>query len=358
MKSKNWAVMLLSLTLAIVIAFGAVTYCLDPLLQYGADRGPLTYRHYTEIYCNPGIAKNYDYNAVFLGSSMVENATVAELDDYFNCKTVKLPYSGASSYNHKHILDVCYRSGNTIDKVFWSLDEYAFTTDKDTPRYPLPEYLYDDNRLNDLSYLLNLDVFYFYIVKSAIGTLQNRNEPLMRDGSWCADESVYCRENALASTSYPLAARNSLGKDYYAGKLWDNLIYNVLPFVEAHPETEFYFYMVPYSISYWYMCRQNGKLDAEINIIRTVAETLLQYDNVRFFFFQDEKDIITNLDNYKDHTHFKPAINSYMSAQMACGGNELTAETYLQRIDAFRQYLSDFDYDAFYQEQYNAAPED
>lgn len=352
MNSKKWALALLSVTLAIVTAFGALTYCLDPLLQYGPDRGILTYRHYSELYGNPGIAKNYDYNAVFLGSSMVENACVAELDTSFGCKTVKLPYSGGSSYNHKHILDVCYRSDNDIDLVFWALDEYAFTTDVNTPRYPLPEYLYDENRINDLSYLLNLDIFYFYTLKSAIGTFQNQHQILMRDGSPTSDESMYNIASALASTSYPQAAQDSKGREYYAKTLYDNLKHNVLPFVEEHPETEFYFYMVPYSISYWYMCKQSGKLEAEIEIIRTLAETLLQYDNVNFFFFQDETDIITDLSNYRDHTHFRPSINSYMSAQMIKHENQLHKENYQQRIEAFYQYLSNFDYDAFYAEQY------
>lgn len=358
MDSKKWTLTLLSLTLIIVILFGILTYCLDPLLQYGPDRGVLTYRHYSEIYCNPGIAKNYRYNAVFLGSSMVENANVSELDDLLDCKTVKLPYSGGSSYNHKHILDVCYQSGNTIDKVFWALDEYAFTTDKDTPRYPLPEYLYDQTRINDLSYLLNLDIFYFYTIKGAIGTLQNRNVTLMRDGSWNTDESLYNRVNALAAVSYPLPESSSQGKDYYAKTLNENLNYNILPFIEGHPETEFYFYMVPYSISYWYMCKQSGKLEAEINITETVAERLLKYDNVRLFFFQDEKELITNLDNYRDHTHFKPSINSYMSKQIANGQNELRIDNYKQRIESFYQYLAEFDYDAFYHEQYSQIGKD
>ena len=105
MNSKKWAISLVSVTLIIVAAFGGVTYYLDPLLQYGNERGPLTYRNYTEMYSNPGIAKNYDYNAVLLGSSMVENTDVSELDDLFDCKTIKVPYSGASSYNHKNILE-------------------------------------------------------------------------------------------------------------------------------------------------------------------------------------------------------------------------------------------------------------
>ena len=168
MTSKKWFIILISLTLVVVIVFGGMTYFLDPLLQYGNERGPLTSRQYTEMYSNPGIAKNYDYNAVFVGSSMVENADVSELDDLFGCKTIKVPYSGASSFNHKHILDVCYDSGHKIDYVFWALDEYALTTDYMTPRYPLPEYLYDDDRTNDPSYLLNLDVFYFYTMKDTI----------------------------------------------------------------------------------------------------------------------------------------------------------------------------------------------
>ncbi len=350
MSSKKWAVSLLSVTFAIVIFFGAMTAYLDPLVQYGSESGPLTYRHYTEMYSNPGIAKNYDYNAVFLGSSMVENATVAELDTYFDCKTVKVPYSGASSYNHKVILDVCYRSDNTIDKVFWALDEYALTTEKSTPRYPLPDYLYDDNLSNDLSYLLNLDIFYFYTTKDLFGTLKGRQEIMMKDGPWI-DESVYCKQNALASVSYPMSQSENKGKNFYDQAAQDNLQQNILPFLKEHPETEFYFYMVPYSISYWYMCKQNGTLDAEIHIMRTAIEEILKYENAHVFFFQDNEEIITNLDNYKDYSHFHPSVNHYMSEQMALGNHALTLDTYNERLDSFYDYLTTFDYDAFYQNE-------
>ena len=64
MSSKNWTVSLLSVTLFIIVLFGMVQFYLDPLLQYGNERGPLTFRTYSEIYSNPGIAKNYDYVVV------------------------------------------------------------------------------------------------------------------------------------------------------------------------------------------------------------------------------------------------------------------------------------------------------
>lgn len=351
MNSKKWVILFLSLTLVTIIAFGAVTYYLDPLLQYGKEPGRLTHREYTEMYCNPGIAKNYDYDAVLVGSSMVENTDVSEIDKLFGCKTIKVPYSGASSYNHKTILDVCFRHNKKIKKVFWSLDEYALTTDKDTPRYPLPDYLYDDDRINDLSYLLNLDIFYFYTSKDIIGTLRHSNQQMMKDGSWVEDESIYCKANALSSVTYPMKADDNKGEKLYSKELNDNLKYNILPLIKNNPDTEFVFYLVPYSILYWYQMRQNGLLDANLYNIERAIEEILTYKNTKVHFFQDDKDIITNLDNYKDYTHFKPEINSFISKEMEKGNHQVTNKNYKYRIKEFKDYLYEFDYDIFFEKQ-------
>ena len=348
MNTKKWVTILLSLSLVVIILFGTVTYCLDPLLQYGKEPGLLSYREYTEIYSNPGIAKNYDYNAVLVGSSMVENTDVSEFDDLFGCTTVKLPYSGASSYNHKEILDVCYDSENEIDYVFWSLDEYALTTDYMTPRYPLPEYLYDYNIFNDLSYLLNLDIFYFYTIKDVFGTLTGKQQIMMRDGSWVDDESIYCKENALASFEYPAELQDNKGELYYKKELNENLEYNILSLVDSHPETTFVFYMVPYSISYWYMENQKGLLDAHMYNVETALGEILSRENVQVHFFQNEESVITDLDNYKDYTHFKPEINSWMTKEISEGTHRLTKDNYVDTLNQFNSYLRDFDYEAFY----------
>ncbi len=349
MSSKKWIICLLSVTLIVVIAFGGMTYYLDPLLQYGKEPGRLTSREYTEMYSNPGIAKNYDYNAVFLGSSMVENADVTQLDELFGCKTIKVPYSGATSYNHKAILDVCYQSDNKIDYVFWDLDEYALTADYMTTAYPLPDYLYDNDKLNDLSYLLNLDIFYFYTIKDIFNTIKGTQKLMMRDGSWVDNESIYCKKNALASFDYPMEAKPSKGELYYQEKLISNLKYNILSLVDSHPETTFVFYMVPYSISFWYMEKQNGFLDAHMYNVNTALGEILSRDNTEVHFFQNEENIITNLDNYRDYSHFKPEINSWMTKEIYNRSHILQKYNYENVLDDFGKYLADFEYDAFYQ---------
>ncbi len=57
-------------------------------------------------------------------------------------------------------------------------------------------------------------------------------------------------------------------------------------------------------------------------------KALLPYPNVEIFDFQNETEIITNLDLYMDTVHFSPQINKYMVEEMAAGRRRLTPENY------------------------------
>ena len=74
-------------------------------------------------------------------------------------------------------------------------------------------------------------------------------------------------------------------------------------------------------------------------------------DREKVHFFQDEKDIITNLDLYKDYTHFKSEINSWMTNEMKAETHLLTLNNYQKRINDFKVYLERFDYGKFMSEQ-------
>ena len=55
----------------------------------------------------------------------------------------------------------------------------------------------------------------------------------------------------------------------------------LIPYVEAHPDTEFYFFIPPYSILFWDQTIQNGTTEAILHVQQQVMEALGQYDNVR-----------------------------------------------------------------------------
>ena len=87
-------------------------------------------------------------------------------------------------------------------------------------------------------------------------------------------------------------------------KVKANLTQNIEPLIQTHSDTEFVFYFVPYSILYWDQEVREGNFDSTIDAVDYAMGALLKYDNVRIYFFHNEEDIITNLDNYKDYSHY------------------------------------------------------
>ena len=103
-----------------------------------------------------------------------------------------------------------------------------------------------------------------------------------------------------------------------------------------------------YSILYWYQQKQNGTLEAEIFNAKTAVGEILKHSNAKVHFFQNEERIITNLDLYKDYTHFKPEINSWMSKEMKSGSHALAKEDYTVRFEDFNRFVEEFAYAIFY----------
>ena len=65
---------------------------------------------------------------------------------------------------------------------------------------------------------------------------------------------------------------------------------------------------------------------------RLAAETLLAYDNVEIYYFQNDTSIVTDLDNYMDVIHFSDVINHYIVDEMGKGNYRLTLENYEEEI--------------------------
>lgn len=348
-KEKSWIILFITLSLITLIAFGILMYILDPLLHYGAEKGPLTYYEYSEMYSNPGIAKHYEYDAVMVGTSMIENTDVQECNELFGCNMVRLPYSGGTSYNMKTILDLCFLSENQIDTIYWELDDFQLFGAHDQPRYPLPMYLYRTDHRKDLSYLLNLDILYHYGVNSILGTLRGIHQNAAREGETLFGE--FSREEMLGQYNRPAKSDTVYPEDYYIDKANINLDQNIISLIEQNPNTEFVFFMVPFSILYWDSEIQKGTLDAKLYGIQHVLMRLLEYDQVKIYFFHDQWDIVTDLDNYKDFTHYGKWINSYMTKMIAEDKHRITKENCSQVIAEMKEYLMQYDYDSIFESE-------
>jgi len=98
--------------------------------------------------------------------------------------------------------------------------------------------------------------------------------------------------------------------------------------IEAHPETDFYIFVPPYSMLWWDSTYRDGDTEAYLYNMEQAVTTLLNYENVKFFYFQNDREIITNLENYMDTLHFSQEINHYICNCMIEDSHRLTLENY------------------------------
>ena len=90
---KCWALFTMAVLLLGLLACAALTFIVDPFELYRESSILPLYDQ--ESYNNPGIAKHYDYDAVILGTSMVEMSNPSVIDETFGVRSVKLPMRGS-----------------------------------------------------------------------------------------------------------------------------------------------------------------------------------------------------------------------------------------------------------------------
>lgn len=310
----------------------------DPFFQYHKPlkglKAVLTDKEYQCV----GSLKTFDYDSVIAGSSVSENYYNDWFNQGFNCNAVKAIRSYGATADLCYLLDIAF-SRQELKYVFYNLDPSALTADAETT-YELtgcPMYLYDDNYVNDMEYWLNKGVLMekipYLIANSLMGDYDENNS--YNWAQWKEFNSdmilgLYIRKPSVSGMK---------PENYYEDVLRENL--NLLTArINAHPETVFYIFIPPYSMLWWDNIYREGDTQAYLYNLEEAMKELLTCDNVRLFYFQNDRDIITNLENYMDIIHFSPEINHYICESLISGRHQISEENYRENIGEMRA-LSD-----------------
>jgi hypothetical protein len=315
-QSKQWFYLFLGVSMIILIVIGATNYIVDPYQHYRkADFYKPIYDLGNQRYINPGIAKNYDYDSVIIGTSMTENTDLSEVEKKLKKRAINMSASGASAYEENLILQVALKTGK-VKSVIWCLDIYSFQGSPTRFRFgekSMPLYLYDDNAFNDYRYLLNRIVF-----RKALDCIlagHNSNRDVNRPYYW-ADKVNFSRKEALEAW-YKLLAEKDFNKnvsieEYTSEALEKSFDQNMLPHIVNNPRISFVIYFPPYSILNWVYAKDQGTLDNFLDFKKYVIDKLTHYNNVEMYDFQDIEIITFNLENYKDISHYSPKIDDFI----------------------------------------------
>lgn len=347
---KKWTIAFFITTALLFLTVIGTVLFVDPYFQYHKPLPFFPYKIDNQLTQNPGLAREMNYDAIILGSSVTVNFDASWFNDDFGLTTLKLPYNGAYPKDFANILRQVEISDNDVKQVFWIMDIGSFSGDTDEIKFPIEENLYDKNPLNDISYLINKEIFYNYIIDPALSirsTKTNVNDTYPYSTNKYLNYTLldtyashgfltYNRDTALNNF---ISANPNIDMDkvlrivdehedisiLYPEKLTDenafldnckkNMTTNILPYIENHPDTQFTIGFAPLSILNWTIYANNGSYDAIMKEYTYVAETLSQYDNVTVYSFLNADNIIYNLDLYTDAVHYNRDINHWMEQE-------------------------------------------
>lgn len=320
--------------LIIMCIIAAFVILIDPFFHYHKPwfglKAVLTDKEYQCI----GTLRTFDYDSLIVGSSVAENYYNGWFNEGFDCNAIKAIRSYGATADLCYLLDAAYEN-HELKYVFYSMDTASLAADP-TPTYELtgcPMYLYNKNIFDDVEYLFNKGVLFEKIPYMAANTFIGDYDE--NDSYNWAQWKEFNQDMALGLYIRTARIAPMKEKNYYQDML-DANIELVTAQIEAHPDTQYKIFFPAYSMLWWDNLYRSGDLEAYLYNMEQTMGALLQYENVEMFYFQDEEEIITNLDNYMDTLHFSPEINEYMANQIIEGNDPVTLANYKATIAGMR----------------------
>lgn len=316
---RAWAAASLTLIVLALMACALLVYIVDPFQQYRIAtfyRPDLT--EDKQAYLNSGLAKNDDYNALILGSSMTENTPVARFNELYDVDAAKLSFQGGLFETDRLMLEAAYGSGHDLKLVLIGVDHFAMNAAVGSTSMEIPEYFYSDRGIwDDAPYFFNRFVLGSYVTRALGSFLRGeRFEGVDYDAIYrFGDTEEYGREAVLRSVDFVYKEPGVREGDQ---ETIDAHIDTCLaPYIRAHPETTFLMMFEPYSVCEWYRLYAEGSINRILFHKEYFARRMLEYGNVRLYDPQADAEIVTDLDNYMDANHFGPWINELLTERVA-----------------------------------------
>ena len=334
--AKRWALCTLFACILGLMLCALSVYIVDPFEIYRESSILPLYDQ--ESYNNPGIAKNYDYNAVILGTSMVEMSNPSVIDECFSVSSVKLPMRGSHTaqmgWQLEHVLDT-----HTLNLAILAVDAYSLMGPVDDME-EIYDYLWNEDPLDDVNYLLNRDVLLVKIPKM----LKNAGKALgsKRDDMYKWTDVTFAAKSVYDSIP-AVGWADMQDAEYRIERSTENIERHLKRHIDAHPQTTFKIYMPPYSMGYWYLMTKQGLSEQQFRSRARVCELLLECPNVEIYDYSSRLEWALDLDEYFDYSHHSSAVSDKIMRAMAAGENRvMTVEDMQAGSERIRQAVISF----------------
>lgn len=308
-----------------------------------------------------GVINNYDFDSILLGTSMLANLSAEKTSKLFNQKFINISMSGSDFYERSLVLNYALKK-KKIKTVLYSLDAFSYLEQRKGHKSFSTEefdFLYDDNKLNDIKAYLNSKYINCLLTFSnnskCIGGAKDLNYPnewfsnkkkqerfggidnwfkkqTTKDEIKILKQIIYKAEEISNGKSLPLI--NIKNKNKKAIKYVDNYILSI---IKKHPGTKFILFFPPYSRFEFALWAQYDKSKFEVykNIVLYLSNQSTKLQNLKVFAFGNEE-FMDNISNYKDTLHYHKSKNLLMLSHFNKNINLITSKNnqkYIKTID-------------------------
>lgn len=347
---KKWFIRFLIAYVSLLAVVALLTIIIDPYLHFHKQLKGISYFFTEERYVNDGIARQYDYTAVIIGTSMSQNFKPSEWEALTGDKTIKLPFSGGGFMEMREQLERAFTYNPNIRTVVWGIDYDALVRPYDFQSYEgYPSYLYDNNPFNDVKYVFNKDTLLHATLKDILNTL--KGEPSMtldEYASWNDKGGL----DVITSVYHRLDEAKEMEPDLPKEQeemVLENVIKNMSELVDSHPNVTFILFYPPYGLLHWDMCNREGWTLRHFEAEQIATEELLKHDNIKLYNFFDNYELTCNLDNYKDPEHYVASVNSWILENLLDDKWLVTKDNYLERMTEAHDFYLNYDFDSIFE---------
>lgn len=292
--------------LAVLLIIGFFNYVIDAQQQIRYNNH---YRSGEQRIINNGLARNYIYDTIIMGSSTSENILKKDVDKLFDVNSVNLSLSGSTALEHRNLLNIAIQEGK-VKNVIYGLD--VFNYNRLGVKVPIIDYR--KNKYNLLKYLFNISVMKSnlkVIIKKIIG--RNENNWIYTWSFW-ANDYIFSEENALTFDPNKHSGSQNLGvikeaKKGYKYEIMKKNFDELLEIIKNTPNINYTIYLPPYSILYWYIIDKYNCLQEIIKFKEYIFLKEKEFKNLSVHDFQNDFSTILNLNNYRDSVHFSAEIS-------------------------------------------------
>lgn len=351
MKTKNYCLIVVCGTILLLVALALPTIVVDPCFHYRAPKG--AYLLHNQRYQNDGIIRHFEYDAMITGSSMTENFKASQLDGLFNTHSIKVPYAGARFKEIDQAVNVALKSNDNLKLVVRSLDLPILDAEKDSVRYEnCPTYLYDDNILNDVNYVLNKQILLEQtreFLKMNQGEAQSTG--FDEYSTWGVDitlSEIY--KNVEYPTGKDIVKIRPFTKEDQK-RVQENIRQNVVKTAADNPKVTFYLFFPPYSCIFYDELIRNGELDYQMAVQECAIEEMLGCENIKLYSFCDWFDVTCDLERYRDMEHYDAKVSSSILEKMKQGEGLLTEDNYREHLNTVKNYYASLDMRQYYKQE-------